>query len=78
MTMNGLYSNLVNAQIKQEYSEVNEEDFLQSNDGIKNYELNDLDIPTIFDVSNTIPSSNQDKKRQISLKVKVNSLNFSI
>lgn len=78
MKINGLYSNLVNAQMKQECSEVNEEDFLQSDDDIKSYELNDLDISPIFDGSNTIPSTSQIKKQQISLKVKVNSLNFSI
>lgn len=78
MKMNGLYSNLVNAQMKQEYRAVNEEDSLQSDDDIKNYKLNDLDGSPIFCGSNSIPSTSEIQKQQISLKVKIDSLNFLI
>lgn len=78
MVMNGLYSNLVHAQMKQESSETNEEDSLQSDDEIKNYELGDLNISSIFGESTTVPSTSQNEKQQISLKVKINSLNSSI
>lgn len=67
MEKNGIYSNLVNAQMKQEQDQENKEDFdLESDDELENYELDGKNI----NAKSIMPSpARQNKKRQISLKV---------
>jgi hypothetical protein len=67
MEKNGIYSNLVNAQMKQEYDQENKEDCdLESDDELENFELDGKNI----NIKSTTPSpARQNKKRQISLKV---------
>ncbi|XP_025418287.1 multidrug resistance protein 1-like [Sipha flava] len=66
MEKNGIYSNLVNAQMKQEYDQENKEDCdLESDDELENFELDGKNI----NIKSTTPSpARQNKKRQISLK----------
>lgn len=59
MENNGLYSNLVNAQMKQEYDEDNEQDSFESDEETANY---------------YIDVKNKPIKQQISVKVKYLSL----
>lgn len=62
MVKNGLYSNLVNAQMKQENDNYDEEDSFESDEEMKKYE------------SIITPSTSRTIHRQISIKVKYNAL----
>lgn len=67
MEKNGIYSNLVNAQMKQEHDEENKEDSdLESDDDMENSELDGKNITA---KSTTSPPTRLNKKRQMSIKV---------
>lgn len=67
MEKNGLYYNLVNAQMKQERDQENKEDSdLESDDELENY---DSEGKNITAKSTTSPAARQNKKRQSSIKV---------
>lgn len=68
MEKNGLYSNLVNAQMKQENDKDSEVDSLGSDEEIEMYKLNDKDKNVEY--TSVAPSTSQTIKRQISIKVK--------
>lgn len=63
MAMNGLYSSLVNSQMKQEYSEVNETSSIESDNEMKDYEFNSVNISPTFDGSNTSSLTSQNSNK---------------
>jgi len=66
MSKNGQYSNLFNAQLKQESYENNGEDSLESDEDLmEEFILDGKDITTEYG----IPSTSQTKNKEISLKV---------
>jgi len=60
MDKNGLYSNLVNAQMRQEGGKYDEEDSLESDEEMEKYK------------STATPSTGRTMQRQTSIKVKYN------
>lgn len=75
MEKNGLYYNLVNAQMKQENDKDSEADSLESDEEMEMYKLDDK--KKNMESTLATPSTSQTIKRQISIKVKRCILNYT-